>query len=127
MPRDAEEEKERMTEKLIGLCRAAGGVTVGFDAVLAEVRAGKAKFVLIASDASARTRKQLKDKCGTYRVTCFEGTYTSEELGKMLGRRSGCVAAAFTGKGPCDSVCRALSEAAPRLATECCDDRKEDV
>ena len=121
-----------MTEKLIGLCRAAGGVTVGFDAVLAEVRAKRAKFVLIASDASARTRKQLKDKCGTYRVTCFEGAYTSEGLAKMLGRRSGCVAAAFTGKGPSDGVCRALAEMCPEPGTaspdgEGCDDRKDDV
>ena len=116
-----------MTERLIGLCRAAGGVTVGFDAVLNEVRSGRAKFVLIASDASDRTRKQLSDKCKYYHVTCFEGAYTSAGLAEMLGRRSGCVAAAFTGKGPYDSVCRALSETCPSRATECCDDRKDDV
>ena len=116
-----------MTERLIGLCRAAGGVTVGFDAVLGEVRGGRAKFVLIASDASDRTRKQLSDKCRYYHVTCFEGAYSSEELSGMLGRRSGCVAAAFTGKGPCESVCRALLETCPRPQAECCDDRKDDV
>ena len=116
-----------MTEKLIGLCRAAGGVTVGFDAVLAEIRGGRAKFVLIASDASGRTRKQLTDKCKYYHVTCFEGTYSSEALSEMLGRRSGCVAAAFTGKGPWESVCRALPETCPRPQAECRDDRKDDV
>ncbi|MBE6726379.1 MAG: 50S ribosomal protein L7ae [Ruminococcaceae bacterium] len=116
-----------MTERLIGLCRAAGGVTVGFDAVLNDVRAGRAKFVLVASDASDRTRKQLKDKCNYYKAPCFEGAWTSEKLAEMLGRRSGCVAAAFTGKGPYESVCRALSGSDPRPATECCDDRKDDV
>lgn len=116
-----------MTEKLIGLCRAAGGVTVGFDSVLADVRGGRAKFVIAASDASDRTRKQLSDKCKYYHVTCFEGAYTSAELAQMLGRRSGCVAAAFTGKGPYEGVCRALSEARPSPQAECCDDRKDDV
>ncbi len=61
-----------MTEKLIGLCRAAGGVACGTDAALGEVRRGRAKFVLIASDVSDRTRKQLTDKCKYYHVTCFE-------------------------------------------------------
>ena len=116
-----------MTERLIGLCRAAGGVTVGFDAVMAEIRGGRAKFVLVASDASDRTRKQLSDKCKYYHVTCFEGAYTSAGLAEMLGRRSGCVAAAFTGKGPYESVCRALLGTDPSPATECCDDRKDDV
>ena len=116
-----------MTEKLIGLCRAAGGVTVGFDAVMAEIRGGRAKFVLIASDASDRTRKQLSDKCKYYHVTCFEGAYSSEALSEMLGRRSGCVAAAFTGKGPWENVCRALSQTCPLPGAESCDDRKDDV
>ena len=121
-----------MTEKLIGLCRAAGGVTTGFDAVLGEVRANRARFVLVASDASGRTRKQINDKCKYYHVTCFEGTYSSEALSEMLGRRSGCVAAAFTGKGPFEGVCRALSDACPQPGSafsegECCEDRKDDV
>ena len=128
----SQESKERMTEKLIGLCRAAGGVTTGFDAVLGEVRGGRAKFVLIASDASDRTRKQLSDKCRYYHVTCFNGPYTSGEIAGMLGRQSGCVAAAFTGKGPSDGVCRALAEMCPEPGTaspdgEGCDDRKDDV
>ena len=114
-----------MTEKLIGLCRAAGGVTVGFDAVLREVRSGRARFVLMASDASERTRKQITDKCRYYGVTCFDGPYPSADLAKMLGRRSGPAAAAFTGKGPFESVCRALSET--RRGGDVRDDRKDDV
>lgn len=102
-------------------------MTVGFDAVLGEIRGGRARFVLVASDASDRTRKQLSDKCKYYHVTCFEGAYSSAGLAEMLGRRSGCVAAAFTGKGPWESVCRALSETCPSPQAECRDDRKDDV
>lgn len=97
-----------MTEKLIGLCKAAGGVVTGTDAVLTEVRRGRAKFVLIASDASERTQKQLTDKCNYYHVTYFIGNYTGAAIADMLGKRSCCVAAAFTGVGPWESVCRAL-------------------
>ncbi len=113
-----------MTEKRIGLCMAAGGVTVGADAVLDAVRRGRAKFVLLASDASARTRKQITDKCNYYHVTVFDGTYTGAALAAMLGKRSCCAAAAFTGKGPWEGVCQALS--AETRAQECCDDRKDD-
>lgn len=98
-----------MTEQLIGLCRAAGGVTVGTDAVLGEVRSGRAKFVLAASDASERTRKQLADKCNYYHVKLIHTNYTGAALADMLGKRSCCVAAAFTGKGPWKGVCQALS------------------
>ncbi len=114
-----------MTEKLIGLCRAAGGVTMGAEAVLDEVRRGRAKFVLLASDASARTRKQITDKCNYYHVKLIDGTYTGEALAGMLGKHSCCAAAAFTGKGPWEGVCRALG--GETRATECCEDRKDDV
>ena len=114
-----------MTDKLIGLCMAAGGVTAGSDAVLDEVRRGRAKFVLLSSDASARTRKQITDKCYYYHVTLFDGTYDSAALAAMLGRRSCCVAAAFTGKGPWKGVCQALS-GETHASAECRNDRKDD-
>ncbi len=90
-----------MTEKYIGLCASAGGVTTGFDLVLGEIRKGRAKFVLIASDASDRTKKQLTDKCAYYNVKYFIiEEYSSEAVAHMLGKRSFCAAAAFTGRGP---------------------------
>ena len=82
----------------MGLCKAAGGVTSGFDSVLGEVRCGKAKLVMISADASDRTRKQIKDKCGFHGVKCVECEFTSEELGHAIGRDSA-VAVSFGGKG----------------------------
>ena len=118
-----------MTEKLIGLCRVAGGVTVGFDAVMAEIRGGRAKFVLVASDASDRTRKQLHDKCNYYHVTIFDGTYSSARLAEILGKQSLCAAAAFTGKGPSEAVKNALGRecTAAGEVGERREDRKDDV
>ena len=115
------------TEKLkglIGLCRAAGGVACGTDAALQEIRRGRAKFVLIASDASDRTRKQLTDKCKYYHVTCFDGIYSGTALADMLGRHSCCAAAAFTGTGPWEGVKNALAPTLTERTEECRDRQK---
>ena len=107
---------EQKIETYMGLCRAAGGVVTGFDLVLGEVRRRRAVFVLIADDASERTRKQLTDKCNYYKVKYFPtqpGTgFTAEELAHIVGRKSACAAAAFTGKGPCRPLLTLLEERA---------------
>lgn len=82
----------------IGLCRAAGGVTVGFDLILADVRAKRARLVLVSSDASERTRKQLSDKCSFYSVPCVLTGISSGELGKTVGKGE-ISALSFNGKG----------------------------
>ena len=123
-----------MTERYIGLCMAAGGVITGTDLVLGAVRGGKAKFVLIARDASERTKKQLTDKCTYYNVKYHIGEYDGAELAHMLGKKSLCTAAALTGRGPWANVMKAFESAAEehavpadsRAGTECCDDRKDD-
>lgn len=98
------------TEGYIGLCMAAGGVTVGTDSVLDEVRRGRAKFVLLACDASERTKKQLHDKCGTYNVKIIDGRLTSAETAAILGRRSSCVAISFNGRGPWKNALEGLED-----------------
>ena len=84
----------------IGLCMAAGGVKTGVDTVLGEVRSQRAKLVLIASDASERTKKQINDKCAFYNVRSIEVNYTSDALASLLGKRAQCAAVALTGRGP---------------------------
>ncbi len=114
-----------MTERYMGLCMAAGGVVTGTDSVLAEVRHGRAKFVLVASDASERTRKQLTDKCKTYEVRILYGKTDSAALAQLLGKRSACAAAAFTGRGPCEKAYEALRAEATEQ-DKCCKERKDD-
>ncbi len=115
-----------MTERMIGLCMAAGGVTVGFDLILGEIRRGRVKFLLIARDASERTRKQLTDKCRYYNVRFFITQYDSADLAHILGKSAVCAAAAFTGRGPWECVCRTFEAEEPQKTDECCDDRKDD-
>ena len=87
---------------------AAGGIKTGFDSVLGEIRSGQAKFVIIAADASERTKKQLTDKCKFYNVKHFMSQYTGAAIAEMLGKKSTCAAAAFGGRGPWQSVCHFL-------------------
>ncbi|CAG9619672.1 YlxQ family RNA-binding protein [Sutcliffiella rhizosphaerae] len=70
---------------LVGLATRARKTITGEDLVLKEVRAGKAKLVLIAEDASANTRKKLHDKCSYYNIPIrtVENRY---ELGRALGK-----------------------------------------
>ncbi|MBE6617497.1 MAG: hypothetical protein E7627_06135 [Ruminococcaceae bacterium] len=109
-----------MIDRFIGLCMAAGGVKVGFDLILGEIRSGRAKFVIIASDASDRTKKQLTDKCKFYGIKYFHSEYSGVEIADMIGKRAVCAAAAFTGKGPYKSVLEHFE------GTTLTEDRKDD-
>jgi len=107
---------------------AAGGIITGVDSVIGAVRGGKAKFVLIASDASDRTKKQITDKCTYYNVRYCTGEYDSAAIAQMLGKKSLCSAAAFTGRGPWVNVMRSFTEdntPSPDVK-ERCDEGKDD-
>ena len=84
------------------LCRKAGAVTAGVGAALDAVRrtGGRPAAVVLASDASDRTKKQLRDKCAFYGVDLFEIPAPSDELGRFLGKGSLCAAAAIEKRGP---------------------------
>ncbi len=45
---------------LLGIARRAGHILVGFDAVRAALLAGKTQLVLLASDCSDKTEKELR-------------------------------------------------------------------
>ena len=102
------EEKNKL-ERNIGICMVAGGVTVGFDMVLKDIRSRKAKFVLLAEDASQRTKKQITDKCSFYGITCFMPELSSADISRAIGKSYSCMTAAFTGKGPWQTVFDALN------------------
>ncbi len=45
---------------LLGIARRAGHIVIGFDAVKAAVTDGRAQFILLAADRSAKTEKELR-------------------------------------------------------------------
>ena len=82
--------------KYLGFAAAGRSTATGTALVLDCVRAGKAKIVLLASDASARTAKQVRDKCATYGVPVLPLAADMEAVSRALGKRSAVAAAAVT-------------------------------
>lgn len=66
---------------------------MGSDAVLKTVRGSGARLVLISSDASDRTTKQLKDKCAFYGVTAIKLSESSFDIGRAVGKSAVAVCA----------------------------------
>lgn len=80
--------------KLLGFCRRSGKLVCGAGQVLASVTGKKPPvLVVIASDASERTEKQLFDKCSYREIGLYRVSATGEALAHLLGK-SGVVMAA---------------------------------
>ncbi|GIQ68600.1 hypothetical protein XYCOK13_14240 [Xylanibacillus composti] len=69
----------------VGLAMRAGALALGEEGVMKAVRSGKAKLVLLASDASANTAKKAEDKCRYYEVPIVR-SFSREQLGAGTGK-----------------------------------------
>lgn len=103
------------TEKLlryVGLCKRAGGVVRG--AELIEKALHKTPHpvcVLLSSDASERTSKQMHDKCSSANVPCVTIEADKYTLAHTVGATSPCAALAFLpGKGPTKVVAEMVTQ-----------------
>ena len=71
---------------VLGLARRAGALAIGTNSVLEAVRKGKAYLVLIASDASENTAKQLLDKSAFYKIPADRLPFGMLELGHAIDK-----------------------------------------
>ncbi len=91
--------------KYAGLAAAQRSVVCGSDLVMKEIRKkGGAICVLLSSDASERTKKQIKDKCAFYNVFLCCLDCDMETLGKRFGKLSPTAVAAVTNPGLCRQI-----------------------
>lgn len=77
-----------MTEKTLsyfGLCRRAGKMALGHDAVMQAVRGNKAKLCLLTSDASARHERELQATGSDVKVITMP--ITAQELSFSIGKK----------------------------------------
>ena len=72
---------------LIGLATKAGKLTAGTEACLEEIEKKTIKLILIATDASDRTKKIFHDKCEEKKIPIYELT-TMEELSRVIGKNN---------------------------------------
>lgn len=78
----------------LGLCRRAGKAIFGFDAVIDELKSpkGKAYGVVMAADLSVKTKKEVLFYCGKYNKPAVTVNATLDEIGGVMGKRTGVIA-----------------------------------
>lgn len=70
---------------LLGICRRAGHLTVGFDAVKELIFSRKAKVVLTAADLSEKTVKELRFRLTETNIPLYALSVDKETLATALG------------------------------------------
>lgn len=77
---------------LLGICTKAGEIVFGTDACKEAIQKNKVHLVLVAEDASDRTKRNFEFLCETQKLAyqCFG---TIEELSKAIGKKNKAVIA----------------------------------
>ncbi len=71
---------------MLGIARKGGNISIGYDAACLDIKDNKSKLVLIAADASDKTKKNIQFICDKYNIKYVE--YGEKEiLGKSLGKK----------------------------------------
>ncbi|WP_125704316.1 L7Ae/L30e/S12e/Gadd45 family ribosomal protein [Lacticaseibacillus daqingensis] len=76
---------------LLGLAQRARRLTTGETFVLGAIRDSSAKLVLVASDASANTKKKFTDKSSFYEIPLVD-SLTTMELSHAIGAKRSLIA-----------------------------------
>ncbi len=76
---------------ILGLCRRAGKLITGFDAVIDSVKNGKVSAVIIAADLSPKTEKEIRFALNGKKIPLYKTNDTLDEINFALGRRTGVI------------------------------------
>ena len=98
----------------LGFAKKSGCAAVGAGPALAAVRGSGGAVVVAASDASDRTKKQLRDKCESYGAALIPDTFTGDELARAVGSKMTVAAVAVTDKNLTTAILNAASDGAPQ-------------
>ena len=78
---------------LFGLCRRAGKMSLGHDAVVTSIKKRKAGLVFTCSDASERLKREIKDECSFdgRNIKYIDGTFKRDELSLCISSKAGVI------------------------------------
>lgn len=93
---------------LLGLCRRAGKLTAGNDAVIDEVVHKKAALVIVSFDISLNTEKKLKKACVNNNTRMMKLNRSRDELSDAIGRF--CAVVAVLDKGFANRLVQLISD-----------------
>ncbi len=71
---------------LLGLARRAGRLTLGFDPVVDSVKSGQSRLVLITSDISPKTKKELEFSLRESGAQIHSIPFDVKALGNAVGK-----------------------------------------
>lgn len=71
---------------LLGLCRRAGKLTAGNDAVIDDVKNNRSKIVIITEDISKNTEKKMMLACHRLNVKILKLNRSQQELSNAIGK-----------------------------------------
>lgn len=73
------------------LCRRAGKLVIGFDAVVQELMSPKSKAagLVLAADISPKTNKEIRFNADKYGCRAVSAGFTMDEAESALGKRAG--------------------------------------
>lgn len=100
------------TLNLLGLMRKANAIAVGETNTGGAVRAGKAKLLLLAADASDNARSRARGFTHGRDVVMVTLPFTKDEIAVHVGV-SGCAMAAITDIGFANAFMKSLAAAVP--------------
>ncbi len=101
------------TLKFLGLMRRANALQAGENNAGEAVRAGKAKLLLLADDASDNAKKRAESFTAARSCLLLPLPFSKEELGGALGQGS-CSMAAVTDLGFANALIKRLEELDPQ-------------
>lgn len=99
-------------QEYMGLARKAGLLAVGEDNCGAAVSGGRAKLLLLASDASANAQKRAAGFLTGRRAPLRTLPWSKAELSALLGKR-GCSMVCFTDLGLASRFAAAMAQTEP--------------
>ena len=94
--------------QLLGIARKSGNIELGEENAKALVKAGKARLLLLAGDASDGVKKRAEGYVYGFRTPVVGLPFTKEELGGAVGRAQ-CAVAAVRDLGLARSLAEALA------------------
>jgi len=77
------------TLNTLGLCKKAGKIITGFDAVIADIN--KSSGIIVTSDLSQKTKKEITYHSTKHNKKLVEIEYTMDEIANIFGKRTGVI------------------------------------
>ena len=100
--------KDRLLSTL-GICKKAGKVIMGFEAVREAAALGQVSLIVLSGDLSPKSGKEIAFTAEKQNIPVCTAPITMEEIQSRLGKRSGILA--ITDRGLADTVLRTASRA----------------